>query len=54
MNATAQKKIVPNRVLVTGASGLLGGCRDREVSFRGLGGGRRLTPQARAAQGPGR
>ncbi len=24
MNATAQKKIVPNKVLVTGASGLLG------------------------------
>jgi hypothetical protein len=31
-----------------------GSCRDREVSFLGLGCGRRLTPQARAAQRPGR
>src|SRR5256886_15736708 len=31
-----------------------GGRRDREASFRGLGGGRRLTPQARAAERPRR
>ena len=50
MNVTAKKQIVPNKVPVTGASGLLGVAAIEKFSLRGLGGGQRLTPQTRAAQ----
>jgi len=54
MSVRNQGKTVRNKVLVTGASGLLGVAAIKKFSFRGLGGGRRLTPQARAAQRPRR
>jgi hypothetical protein len=40
-----------NKVLVAGASGLLGGRRYREVSFRGLGGCRSIASQAELPSG---
>jgi hypothetical protein len=52
MTATNQSKDVSKKVLVTAASGLLGVAAIEKFSCRGLGGGWRLAPEARAAERP--